>query len=713
MRDHSSQPSSIGLATCCAVWMILSVAVGAVLGVPAASGETPNGEIDWAARYEELEARVLPNIDEPKGYPADLEPYFEWMERKAVDRDAVKQAREDAFDAAHGNPEWAAELDALLQQAQRSGEGTVWDACWKFLRMKKDDTWQDTLRKARDYGRKIYEKAAETNFDPVFVRDAWARCLLRYSINVVEGEEDAGLALYTGRVNVLAEWGEDGLLRIPRRDFDVSCERRTEFVMEQKGEPHAPADMGLEWVEDIRKECDWWSLGRERADATELMNQFLKDDLCLRPQEQSHKWYIELAGKYDGLEEAKEYAEGFYATLKGTVWIEEAGQRRPASGARVTVTDPKDGTQWQATADPEGEYRIEDALLHTHEGDDDWPRCPVFQISAEHEGDRVDDTYEGTLREPDKSAEHTKDLVIQHDDRWELEIEYHEQVSYTTREQHGDATLEEHISGTLDYRITATLRPASWQPADALRPYEDKEQEAKERLVEPRPTGVPGIPDDQRWQIERIEAEEARMRARANEVVGPGGRQDFIALGVELQLKDDFVHTRNWTIGTVEDDYRGEWHADQQGPIPLNIRLTTHANKNSYHITLTDHDPMDTGNPETHHPFTIPWRYLVRHTLGGQSKLNCSGTAEVEGNYPNIVFADVPDDKLAYDGSQRVLRGEHSWTEGASELDVSGMETLGCSDKRALRSKNRVFPADSMTKTLKWTLRRLGGPGGS
>ena len=297
-------------------------------------------------------------------------------------------------------------------------------------------------------------------------------------------------------------------------------------------------------------------------------------------------------------------------------------------------------------------------------------------------------------------------------DQWELEIEYHEQVSYTTREQHGDATLEEHISGTLDYRITATLRPASWQPADALRPYEDKEKEAKERLVEPRPTGVPGIPDDQRWQIERIEAEEARMRARANEVVGPGGRHDFIALGVELQLKDDFVHTRTWTIGTVEDDYRGEWHADQQGPIPLNIRLTTHANKNSYNITLTDHDPMDTGNPETHHPFTIPWRYVFRHTLTGQSPLDCSGTAEVEGNYPNLLFVDVPDDKLAYDGSQRVLRGEHSWTEGASELDVSGMETPGCSEKRALRNFNRVFPADSVTKTLKWTLRRLGGPGG-
>ena len=107
-----------------------------------------------AARYEELEAGVLPNIDEPKGYPADLEPYFAWMERKATDRDAVEQARDDAFNAAHGSPEWTAQFEALLQAAQPSGEGTAWDACRKFLRIKNDDTWQDTLRKARDHGRR-------------------------------------------------------------------------------------------------------------------------------------------------------------------------------------------------------------------------------------------------------------------------------------------------------------------------------------------------------------------------------------------------------------------------------------------------------------------------------------------------------------------------------------------------------------------------------
>jgi len=301
-------------------------------------------------------------------------------------------------------------------------------------------------------------------------------------------------------------------------------------------------------------------------------------------------------------------------------------------------------------------------------------------------------------------------------DQWELEIAYHEQVSYNNREERGDATWEEHITGTLDYRITATLKPASWQPADALRPYQAKEEEAKAQFAQPRPDDVPSTIGE---QLEKIEREEAQVRQRANEVVGPGGMRYFIALGVELQLNDDFVHTKHITIVTrnqrIEDDSRWEWHADQQGPIPLGIQLKTYANQNKYDITLTHHDPMDIGNPRTEHSFTLPWRYLARHTIAGQVKLDCSGTGEVDspGNYLHNVFVHVPEGFLAYDGSQRVLSGEHTWTDSTSQLDVSGMEVPGCSDRRPLRDFNRVFPADSVTKTLKWTLRRLGGPGGS
>jgi hypothetical protein len=131
----------------------------------------------------------------------------------------------------------------------------------------------------------------------------------------------------------------------------------------------------------------------------------------------------------------------------------------------------------------------------------------------------------------------------------------------------------------------------------------------------------------------------------------------------------------------------------------------TYANKNST-TSLTDHDPW-TGNPETHPSLHHPWRYVFRHAAGGPAR--CSGR-EVEDNFPTPCSQNVPDDKLYDSGAG--AEGEHSWTDNASQLDVSGMDTPGCSDKRALRNFNRVFPADSVTKTLSWTLRRLGGPGG-
>jgi hypothetical protein len=404
----------------------------------------PRGGSDWARRYAELERRVIPNMDEPRGYPSELVEYLKWLDRKAKDRDDVKKAMEDAFDAAHGNPEWGKKFDWLLKEAQRSGENTVWDACFKFLRIKKDDTWQNTLFKASDKGHAIYQKAAETKFDPVFVRDQWARCLIRYAINNIE---IAKYGLYDGRERVMAQWDKDGYLVIPKRDFDVNCERRIEFQTLQKGDPQTPADKGLAWVDKIREECDWWRLGRERADATQLMVEYFKDVLCFKPEEKSHKWYLEKAKEYR-LDEAEEYAKGFYAKLKGTVWIEDVTGRKPAKGAKVMVIDPKDGTTWKATTDAEGKYQIKDALLHTHKGSKGELRCPQFQISAELEGDRATDTYEGPLRKPDRSVEFTKDLVIK---RTGLSVEINGIVNWRSEDRDSTATIKSNflISGTM------------------------------------------------------------------------------------------------------------------------------------------------------------------------------------------------------------------------------------------------------------------------
>jgi hypothetical protein len=144
----------------------------------------------------------------------------------------------------------------------------------------------------------------------------------------------------------LGTTAEDGYLVIPKRDFDVNCERRINFQILQKGEPQTPVDQGLEWLDDIRKECDWWRLGLERTDVNQLMVAYFKDCLCFLPKEKSHQWYLELARPYQ-LQEAIDYAQGFYATLKGTVWLDDGKSRKPAAGAVVRVVDPKDNKTWE------------------------------------------------------------------------------------------------------------------------------------------------------------------------------------------------------------------------------------------------------------------------------------------------------------------------------------------------------------------------------
>jgi len=404
-------------------------------------------QINWAQKYSELEKRIRPNLDEPKGYPPRLEPYFKWLDIKAKDRDEVKKLMEQAFDAAHGQTEWAEKFQELLKTAQRSGENTAWDACFKFLRIKNDDTWQSVLFKARELGRLIYQKAAETKFDAVYIREEWVRCLIRYALHDVEVGK---MGLYQGRLQVFAQYDEEGYLAIPKRDFDVNCERRVEFVMQEKGEAWMEADRGLAWVDDIRQECEWWNFGADYADATHLMTEFLKDVLCHHPHDQSHKWFINLAIKYR-LDEAKEFAEGFYGRLYGQVWVEDAEGRRPASGAQVTVTDPKDGTTWQATADNKGKYEIKKALLHK--------TCSPFQIQADFQGSVEDDIYQGHLEKPEKNAELNKDLVI-HLDYWEGTITHHWSVHSEKGESFATTVLFPggKYSGNQSWRLKVKLK---------------------------------------------------------------------------------------------------------------------------------------------------------------------------------------------------------------------------------------------------------------
>lgn len=404
-------------------------------------------QTNWARKYSELEKRILPNLDEPRGYPPRLEPYLQWMERKARDRDEVKQLMKEAFDAARGNPEWAEKFQSLLKIARVSGENTAWDACFKFLRIKNGDSWQNTLDKVRNYGRIIFEKAAETGFDPGHVRDQWVKCLIRYSIHDVEV---GAMSLYRGRLQVFAEYDEEGYMVIPKRDFNVNCERRINFILQEKGEAYMEADRGLAWVDDIREECRWWNFGADFADATLMMIEFFKEVLCKHPHDQSHKWFINLAKQYR-LDEAREFAEGFYGRLYGTVWVEESEGRRPAGGAVITVTDPKDGTTWKAIADKSGKYEIKNALLHK--------TCAPFKIQAEHQGSVEQDIYQGNLEKPAKSAELNKDLVI-HLDYWEGTITHHWSVKSEKGESFTTTVLFPggRYAGDLNWRLKIKLK---------------------------------------------------------------------------------------------------------------------------------------------------------------------------------------------------------------------------------------------------------------
>lgn len=423
--------------------------------------------INWQQKYNEYDQLIKNQMDEPRGYPADIGIYLHWLDVKAVVRNEVKALFSEAMNVSTGDPDWALKFDKLLQEAQRSGEGTAWDAAFKFLRIKNRDGWRDILEKIQSKGRPLYTKTAETAFDPVFIRDNWVNCMINFCINNVEAGS-ADIALYQGRQAVLADWGEDGMMQIPTRDFDTLCERRIDFHVEDKGEPQVPMDMGLEWVDRIRKECDWWSFGKERTDATNLMEEYYKDDLCLYPNDKSHKWFKEQAEKYH-LNEGIEYNEGFYAKLKGQVWVEEGGKKKPAPGAHVIVIDPKDGTKWEADAGPDGKYEIKRALLHVPENEKGWPLCPKFKISAEYEGDRVDDTYEGPLKAPDRNAEHTKDLTIKPRDRWSVELTFNKTVG--GKEEMGTGLTRE-LGWTYSATVKAVVEFVKTSGSDRI--YESK-----------------------------------------------------------------------------------------------------------------------------------------------------------------------------------------------------------------------------------------------
>jgi hypothetical protein len=240
---------------------------------------------------------------------------------------------------------------------------------------------------AKSFGKCLYDKARELKFDHT-ITQGQVRLMMNKGLDDLDTgwtlrcEETLGNPQYCG-------WMYPDLERNPNPyDYEIL----------------------LAEANEVRELSPYFDLGPERQRADDLMNRYLKDTLCLNPNT-GHKRYLELAEQYK-LSSAKEYIDGFYGTLKGTVHIEEGGGRRPAEGAHVVVTDPRDYTKWEAETNKDGTYTIKTSLLHAPNDEKSRPRCPRFSISATWQSCRGDDTFTGSLMKPNRDEVLKKDVTM-------------------------------------------------------------------------------------------------------------------------------------------------------------------------------------------------------------------------------------------------------------------------------------------------------------
>ena len=367
------------------------------------------GQRDWSAEYSRLQRRMQEHRPEPRGTPRELAPYLHWMEVKAADRDEVDALLQEVNTLSVQNPEdmeladWVQKFFVLSRQSQESGDGTVNEAALKFLRWGHGtdfDSWLAVMSQLKGHGRKIFLKARETGFSTKMVVDN-ARCMVRFATADIELGSSA---IWFGRDGFLGWIDEDGFQHSPAGDIQDDCSRRADQTLTAEGKPMFPVDSALEKTRLIREEAEWWGFQGELKDIIDLENDYYKDALCQEPphkKKMGHDWFRDVAEKNE-LDESIEHNQGFYGTLFGHVHVRMPDGDQPASGARVTASSG--GESWSTTADRKGNYELDDVVLHES--------CSPHSVSATHEGDRVDDTYDGPLSEPETGARHRKDLLI-------------------------------------------------------------------------------------------------------------------------------------------------------------------------------------------------------------------------------------------------------------------------------------------------------------
>jgi hypothetical protein len=358
-----------------------------------------------------------------------------------------------------------------MDYAHDSGESTLWMADSIFLRLREKgsgragDNWQNAVFKSDYYGKSLYTKAKELNFDAAYVRES-VRCLMRFALGDVE---TGHMALYCDRkMEHGTQYDDEGNLLMPQMDFVVTCLPRSAFHMASEGHACAPTDIGLDWVEMIRDVCEWFKI-HEYYEATDLMNAYYKDTMCKSPPNktgQGHRKFYGKIAREHHLQKSIDYNEGFYGTLYGKVEIETSEGRIAAASAIVEVTAPFDGETWTTEADSEGNYEIKEVLLHK--------ACSPFIITAQSGKDKVIDQYFGPLEDPDPSYRHEKNLLIRKGDllcsisaniTWRDTS--HDSDGSKKTETFGSATIT--ITGAMRFKIKKSTSMAEWYEPEGFK----------------------------------------------------------------------------------------------------------------------------------------------------------------------------------------------------------------------------------------------------
>jgi hypothetical protein len=370
---------------------------------------------DWQVGYTRLKAKIdrefnKPTVSEAQSTPDPIGEFIRWMAIKAADRNQASGFSAQA--QAAKNPYWEKQFLDLQELAQKSGDDTLWTAMMKVMKIRDGDQWSSAVRVCGPaIGRRLFQAAEQHAFDKEMIRDT-ARCLMRFANRDLEYGK---FAFYSDRTNYFGDLEADGItIVMPKGNFNVDCEMRSFFHVQDKGEPLFKADLAMKSGEEIRETCEFFGLSPERQDTTDLMEQYLREKkvICQLPPGKGHSFFLNLAKQYK-LPKAQEYIEGFYAVLKGKVEIEKEGVKKTAPGAKVTVTDTRDKYSWETTADSEGKYKIKGMILHKF--------CSPFPVTAEYDGYTEDTSYEGILEEPDKSKEDEFNIVITVD-KWQGSI---------------------------------------------------------------------------------------------------------------------------------------------------------------------------------------------------------------------------------------------------------------------------------------------------